>query len=138
MPITVGERLPEATFKTQSADGPANITVSDVFAAKKVVLFAVPGAFTPTCSMNHLPGYLEHYETILSMGGNVLPSYPFSRKFLKVERCLRSRTSGRTVPDLTRWSSSNLLAATTASRSVSDFLRQMSDTSLSMSEAFRP
>ena len=45
-----------------------NITAKDVFAGKKVVLFAVPGAFTPTCSMNHLPGYLENYETILSKG----------------------------------------------------------------------
>jgi peroxiredoxin len=68
MTIKAGERLPEAAFKTPTPDGPANTTVKDVFAGKKVVLFAVPGAFTPTCSMNHLPGYLENYETILSKG----------------------------------------------------------------------
>jgi glutaredoxin/glutathione-dependent peroxiredoxin len=68
MPIKAGERLPEATFKIMTPDGPANATVQEVFAGKKVVLFAVPGAFTPTCSMNHLPGYLENYETILSRG----------------------------------------------------------------------
>ena len=68
MTISIGEKLPEATFKTPGADGPANIASADLFSGKKVVLFAVPGAFTPTCSMNHLPGFLENYETLLSKG----------------------------------------------------------------------
>lgn len=68
MTISVGGKLPEATFKTMTADGAKEIGTADVFAGKKVVLFAVPGAFTPTCSNNHLPGYLENHDAILARG----------------------------------------------------------------------
>ena len=68
MTISVGSKLPETTFKTPTADGPADISAADVFSGKKVVLFAVPGAFTPTCSMNHLPGYLENQDAITQKG----------------------------------------------------------------------
>src|SRR5690606_13032108 len=68
MPISVGDNLPEATFKTMTADGARNITAAEIFDGKKVVLFAVPGAFTPTCSNNHLPGYLENRDAILARG----------------------------------------------------------------------
>jgi glutaredoxin/glutathione-dependent peroxiredoxin len=59
MSIKVGESLPDATFTIMTPDGPQPITTAEVFKGRKVVLFAVPGAFTPTCSMNHLPGFLE-------------------------------------------------------------------------------
>lgn len=68
MTISVGDKLPEASFKTMTADGAKTLTTADVFAGKKVVLFAVPGAFTPTCSNNHLPGYLENRDAILARG----------------------------------------------------------------------
>ncbi|MHA6685074.1 redoxin family protein [Mesorhizobium sp. A556] len=68
MPISVGDKLPESTFKTMTADGAKSITVAEIFPGKKVVLFAVPGAFTPTCSNNHLPGYLENHDAILARG----------------------------------------------------------------------
>ena len=68
MTITPGETLPEATFKTITADGAKDLTTADIFAGKKVVLFGVPGAFTPTCSNNHLPGYLENHDAILARG----------------------------------------------------------------------
>ena len=68
MSISVGGKLPEATFKTMTADGAKEIGTADVFAGKKVVLFAVPGAFTPTCSNNHLPGYLENHDAIVARG----------------------------------------------------------------------
>lgn len=68
MTISVGGKLPEATFKTMTADGAKEIGTADVFAGKRVVLFAVPGAFTPTCSNNHLPGYLENHDAILARG----------------------------------------------------------------------
>ena len=68
MTIEPGQRIPEATFKTMTADGPANIATGEIFAGKKVVLFGVPGAFTPTCSMNHLPGFIENYDAILARG----------------------------------------------------------------------
>ncbi|WP_404926855.1 peroxiredoxin [Mesorhizobium sp. ORM16] len=68
MTISAGDRLPDTTFKTMTADGPKPITTAEIFAGKKVVLFAVPGAFTPTCSNNHLPGYLENRDAILARG----------------------------------------------------------------------
>ncbi|MBC8128909.1 MAG: peroxiredoxin [Rhizobiaceae bacterium] len=68
MTISIGETLPNATFKTRTADGPTDISTDEIFAGKTVVLFAVPGAFTPTCSMNHLPGYLERNDEIRAKG----------------------------------------------------------------------
>jgi glutaredoxin/glutathione-dependent peroxiredoxin len=68
MTIAVGDKLPEAKFKEKTADGPVEVTTTDLFADKKVVLFAVPGAFTPTCTLNHLPGYLENRDAILARG----------------------------------------------------------------------
>lgn len=68
MAIAVGEKLPEAKFKEKTPDGPIEVSTSDLFKGKKVVLFAVPGAFTPTCSLNHLPGYLENRDAILERG----------------------------------------------------------------------
>ncbi len=68
MTISVGEKLPEATFKTMTDDGAKDMTVAEIFDGKKVVLFGLPGAFTPTCSNNHLPGYLENREAILARG----------------------------------------------------------------------
>ena len=68
MTISVGEKLPDVTFKTMTADGAKDIKGNEIFAGKKVVLFGVPGAFTPTCSNNHLPGYLENHDAILARG----------------------------------------------------------------------
>lgn len=68
MTIKVGDTLPAAIFKVKTADGVVEKTTDEIFKGKKVVLFAVPGAFTPTCSLNHLPGYLDNYDTILSKG----------------------------------------------------------------------
>ena len=56
--VKVGDRIPEAELHYMTDDGPAAITTTELFDGKKVVLFAVPGAFTPTCSMAHLPGYV--------------------------------------------------------------------------------
>jgi glutaredoxin/glutathione-dependent peroxiredoxin len=68
MPIKVGDRLPEAKFRVMGPDGPAAKTTDEVFKGKKVVLFAVPGAFTPTCSNNHLPGFLKNADAIKAKG----------------------------------------------------------------------
>lgn len=66
--IKVGDRLPEAEFITMTADGTQKFTADTVFAGRKVVLFAVPGAFTPTCSMNHLPGFVKEVDAIKAKG----------------------------------------------------------------------
>ena len=68
MTISVGDRLPEATLMTMTAEGPEKLTTQDVFAGKTVALFAVPGAFTPTCSAKHLPGYVEKAADIKGKG----------------------------------------------------------------------
>lgn len=68
MTIKVGDRMPEGSFGVMTKDGPGNISSTDLFKGKKVVLFAVPGAFTPTCSMNHLPGYIKHSADIRAKG----------------------------------------------------------------------
>jgi len=68
MTIKVGDKLPQATFRLMTADGPAPKTTDDLFKGKKVVLFAVPGAFTPTCHKNHLPGFVAKAEEIKAKG----------------------------------------------------------------------
>lgn len=68
MTIKVGDHLPQASFLTPTADGPATKTTDDIFKGKKVVLFAVPGAFTPTCHLNHMPSYVAHYDDLKAKG----------------------------------------------------------------------
>jgi len=68
MAIAIGDRLPEATFRVITPDGIKEKTTGDVFAGKKVVLFAVPGAFTPTCHLKHLPGFIETADEFKSLG----------------------------------------------------------------------
>jgi glutaredoxin/glutathione-dependent peroxiredoxin len=69
MAIKVGETLPlNMTLKEMGDGGPKDVSVGEIFKGKKVVLFAVPGAFTPTCSMKHLPGFLEKTDAIRAKG----------------------------------------------------------------------
>ena len=68
MSISVGDKLPEATFLTMTAEGPTKMSTADVFDGRKVVLFAVPGAFTPTCHMKHLPGFVTHAADLKAKG----------------------------------------------------------------------
>ena len=68
MPIQVGDRLPDATFTTMSAEGPKPMQTAQVFGGKRVALFAVPGAYTPTCSKQHLPGYVQRFDELKSKG----------------------------------------------------------------------
>ena len=68
MTIATGDCIPTCTLKTMGANGPEDITTADIFNGKKVVLFAVPGAFTPGCSMTHLPGYVVNADKIKAMG----------------------------------------------------------------------
>ena len=68
MAINNGDKLPQGTFMTMAANGPQPISTDEVFKGKKVVLFSVPGAFTPTCSKKHLPGYLEKHDEFKQKG----------------------------------------------------------------------
>ena len=68
MTIKVGDKLPQATMMTFTADGPSAITTDEVFKGKTVALFAVPGAFTPTCSAKHLPGFKNNAAELKAKG----------------------------------------------------------------------
>jgi peroxiredoxin len=68
MTIKVGDRLPEATFTVMTSDGPQTRTTEDFFKGRRVVLVGVPGAFTPTCHRNHLPGFVTKADDILAKG----------------------------------------------------------------------
>src|SRR4029078_3654403 len=72
MSISVGDRLPKTTLRMLGADGIENLTTDEVFAGKKVVLFAVPGAFTPTCHLKHLPGFLDNADAFKKKGAHTV------------------------------------------------------------------
>lgn len=66
--IAVGQRVPDISFLTMTEHGPTDITAREVFAGKSVILFGVPGAFTPSCHYLHLPSYLEEYDNLRRAG----------------------------------------------------------------------
>lgn len=68
MTIQIGSMLPSGTFKTMSAEGPKEVSTDELFKGKKVLLFSVPGAFTPTCSGKHLPGYVNQAAALKAKG----------------------------------------------------------------------
>ena len=68
MGIKIGDRLPQATFMHMGENGPEPISSQDLFAGKRVAVFALPGAFTPTCSAQHLPGYVQNAAALADKG----------------------------------------------------------------------
>ena len=72
MTIQVGDKVPSVNFKHMTADGPADISSDEVFSGKKVVFFAVPGAFTPGCSLTHLPGFVVNADALKAKGANTI------------------------------------------------------------------
>ena len=68
MTVKVGDKVPQGIFTVMKADGPGGLTADELFAGKKVVLFSVPGAFTPTCSKEHLPGFVQQAGAIKAKG----------------------------------------------------------------------
>ncbi len=68
MAISAGENMPQGSLTVMGKSGPESLSTDEIFAGKKVVLISVPGAFTPTCSMSHLPGFVDKADQILSKG----------------------------------------------------------------------
>lgn len=68
MSIQAGEKMPSGTFGVMTESGPGAMTADELFSGKKVVLVSVPGAFTPTCSMNHLPGFVDQADALRGKG----------------------------------------------------------------------
>ena len=72
MTIQVGDKVPSINFKHMTAEGPADISSEEIFAGKKVVFIAVPGAFTPGCSMTHLPGFVVNADALKAKGADTI------------------------------------------------------------------
>jgi len=82
MTIKAGERMPSGTFKHMTPEGPKDLTTDELFKGKKVVLFAVPGAFTPTCDAKHLPGYVELADQITAKGIDTIACFSVNDVFV--------------------------------------------------------
>jgi peroxiredoxin len=72
MTIQVGDKIPEGMFTVMGSEGPKGLSTNDIFDGKKVVLFAVPGAFTPTCALAHLPGFVTKADELKSKGADTI------------------------------------------------------------------
>jgi len=70
--IKAGDRMPAGTFKRMTREGPRDLSTEELFKGKRVVLFSVPGAFTPTCDAKHLPGFVQLADQILAKGVNTI------------------------------------------------------------------
>jgi peroxiredoxin len=72
MTIKVGDQLPETTFMTMSPEGPKPASTAEVFGGRRVALFAVPGAYTPTCHKQHMPGFVAHSHEFKDKGVDMI------------------------------------------------------------------
>lgn len=95
MPIKVGDKLPEATFMTMSGEGPKPQTTAEVFGGKKVALFAVPGAYTPTCHKSHMPGYVQKFDEIKKKGIDVVACTAVNDVFVLTQWAKDSGADGK-------------------------------------------
>jgi glutaredoxin/glutathione-dependent peroxiredoxin len=82
MAIKVGDRIPKATLKRLTPEGMKDINTEEYFKGRKVVLFAVPGAFTPTCSAKHLPGYVENADKLKAKGADEIACFSVNDAFV--------------------------------------------------------
>jgi len=95
MPINIGDRLPDTTFMTMSADGPKPMNTADVFGGKKVALFAVPGAYTPTCHGQHMPGYVQRYDELKSKAFDTIACTAVNDIFVLTNWAKDSKADGK-------------------------------------------
>jgi glutaredoxin/glutathione-dependent peroxiredoxin len=97
MPISKGDRLPEVTFRLLGPEGINTVTTGEVFDGKKVVLFAVPGAFTPTCNLKHLPGFVDNAEKFKKKGVDAVVCVAVNDPFVLGEWAERSGGKGKVL-----------------------------------------
>ena len=95
MTIKVGDRLPETTFMTMSAEGPKPMKTGEVFDGKKVALFAVPGAYTPTCHKQHMAGFVQNYDQLKSKGFDVVACTAVNDVFVLTNWAKDSKADGK-------------------------------------------
>ena len=96
MTIQVGDKLPGITVTTMTADGPKPVSMEELCAGKKVVLFAVPGAFTPTCSVEHLPGFVTNAANLRDKGVDIVACISVNDPFV-MGAWGKDRSSGENV-----------------------------------------
>ncbi len=96
MTIQIGDRLPDATFKVSQGGEMVDVSVAELTRGKKVVLFAVPGAFTPTCHAKHVPGYLEHHDALKAKGVDTIACVAVNDPFVLAEWA-KSQNSGEKI-----------------------------------------
>jgi len=82
MSIQVGDRIPDSTLTTMGEKGPLPLNTAELFGGKKVVLVSIPGAFTPTCSARHLPGFVDHADELLAAGIDTIAFFAVNDVFV--------------------------------------------------------
>jgi peroxiredoxin len=97
MAISVGDRIPDVTLRTMSGEGPAAVQSSDVLGSGRVVLFGVPGAFTPTCSDHHLPGFVLRSEDLAAKGVDTIACVAVNDSFVMGAWGLAQGTDGKVL-----------------------------------------
>src|ERR1700727_4025091 len=97
MTIKVGDTIPSMKLMMSTADGPKEVSTDDIFKGKKVVLFAVPGAFTPTCSARHLPGFVQNAAAIKAKGIDTIACIAVNDAFVMGAWGRESGTEGKLV-----------------------------------------
>jgi glutaredoxin/glutathione-dependent peroxiredoxin len=97
MTIKVGDTIPSMELMMATPDGPKEVTTDDIFKGKKVVLFAVPGAFTPTCSARHLPGFVQNAEAIKAKGVDTIACIAVNDAFVMGAWGREGGTDGKLV-----------------------------------------
>ena len=97
MTIKAGDKLPDAKFMTMGPEGPAAKSTADIFAGKKVALFAVPGAFTPTCHQQHLPGFIARIDELKKKGVDTIACTAVNDVFVMDEWSKATGSAGKIV-----------------------------------------
>jgi len=82
MTIKVGDKIPSSMLTTMTADGPGPVSTDEYFAGRKIILFSVPGAFTPTCSAKHLPGFVDNAAALAAKGIDEVACYAVNDVFV--------------------------------------------------------
>jgi peroxiredoxin len=95
MPIKVGDKLPDTTFMVMTAEGPKPQTTAEVFGGKKVALFAVPGAFTPTCHKTHMPGFVNRAAELKAKGFDTVACTSVNDAFVMAEWAKSTGAEGK-------------------------------------------
>ncbi len=95
MTIKVGDKLPQGQFTHMGANGPEPVTTDDLFRGKKVVLFSVPGAFTPTCSAKHLPGFVHNADALKAKGVDTIACIAVNDVFVMAAWGEASKAGGK-------------------------------------------